>query len=180
SECMAGFVGIRTRIRFSGCLSRGTPLRYIFFGLRSDVTAAQYLYEMVERAFDTETAVFRRSDLYEEMKGDRRSATNSFQIGLSRGISAKLGAMRLARDETIRSASGRDLVPVKSAMIEEEILPIRLLPTTPTCSAELRKMASLGPIFRFCGWQPDRQGRNVQAWAPSKSKVPRYGQTRHS
>ncbi len=76
---------------------------------------------MVERAFDTETAVFRRSDLYEEMKGDRRSATNSFQIGLSRGISAKLGAMRAARDETIRSASGRDLVPVKSAMIEEEM-----------------------------------------------------------
>lgn len=101
--------------------AQGAPLRYIFFGLRSDVTAAQYLYEMVERAFDTETAVFRRSDLYEEMKGDRRSATNSFQIGLSRGISAKLGAMRAARDETIRSASGRDLVPVKSAMIEEEM-----------------------------------------------------------
>ena len=106
--------------------AQGAPLRYIFFGLRGDVTAAQYLYEMVERAFDTETAMFRRSDLYEEMKGDRRSATNSFQIGLSRGISAKLHSMRAARDETIRSASGRDLVPVKSAMIEDEMAKLGL------------------------------------------------------
>lgn len=101
--------------------AQGAPLRYIFFGLRGDVTAAQYLYEMVERAFDTETAIFRISDLYNEMAGDRRSATNSFQIGLSRGIRAKLHAMRAARDETIRSASGRDLVPVKAAIIEDEM-----------------------------------------------------------
>jgi len=31
-------------------------LRYVFFGLRGDVAASQYLYEMVERAFETETA----------------------------------------------------------------------------------------------------------------------------
>ena len=38
--------------------SEGRALRYVFFGQRGDVAAAQYLYDMVERAFDTETAAF--------------------------------------------------------------------------------------------------------------------------
>jgi hypothetical protein len=99
----------------------GAPLRYIFFGLRGDVTAAQYLYEMVERAFETETDAFRASDIYFEMAGERRSANNSFQTGLAQGISDKLHAMRVARDAVMRSASGRDLVPVKAAMVNEEM-----------------------------------------------------------
>ena len=106
--------------------AQGAALRYIFFGLRGDVVAAQYLYEMIERAFDTETDNFRMSELYDEMAGDRRSATNSFQLGLSRGITAKLRMIRVSRDATIRSASGRDLVPVKSAMIEEEMAKLGL------------------------------------------------------
>lgn len=101
--------------------AQGTALRYIFFGLRGDVAAAQYLYEMVERAFETETNVFRASDIYFEMAGERRSATNSFQIGLARGISDKLHALRAARDAGARSASGRDLVPMKAAIVDEEM-----------------------------------------------------------
>jgi hypothetical protein len=99
----------------------GAPLRYVFFGLRSDVAAAQYLYELVERAFETETAVFRAGAIYAGMAGERRSAANSFQIGLARGISAKLETLRTARSATQRSASGRDLVPVKAAMVNEEM-----------------------------------------------------------
>jgi hypothetical protein len=97
------------------------PLRYIFFGLRGDVAAAQYLYEMVERAFETETDAFRASDVYFAMAGERRSATNSFQTGLAQGIAGKLQSMRAARDAVIRSASGRDLVPVKATMVDEEM-----------------------------------------------------------
>ena len=106
--------------------AKGTALRYVFFGLRGDVTAGQYLYEMVERAFETETEAFHAGDLYARMAGERRSATNSFQIGLSRGISAKLQAMRVARDASRRSASGRDLVPVKTAMVDEEVAKLGL------------------------------------------------------
>ncbi len=97
------------------------PLRYIFFGLRGDVAAAQYLYEMVERAFQTETAAFRASDVYFAMAGERRSATNSFQTGLAQGIAGKLQSMRAARDAVMRSASGRDLVPLKAAMVDDEM-----------------------------------------------------------
>ena len=106
--------------------AKGTALRYVFFGLRGDVAAAQYLYEMVERAFETETEAFHASDLYAQMAGERRSATNSFQIGLGRGISAKLQSMRAARDASRRSASGRDLVPVKAAMVDEEMAKLGL------------------------------------------------------
>jgi hypothetical protein len=100
--------------------TRGMPLRYVFFGLRGDVAAAQYLYEMVERAFETETDTFRAGALYAGMAGERRSATNSFQLGLAHAICEKLNAMRAARAASRQSASGRDLVPVKAAMVDEE------------------------------------------------------------
>ena len=106
--------------------AKGMALRYVFFGLRGDVAAAQYLYEMVERAFETETEAFRASDLYARMAGERRSATNSFQIGLGRGISQKLQAMRTGRYASQRSAAGRDLVPVKAAMVDEEVAKLGL------------------------------------------------------
>jgi hypothetical protein len=106
--------------------AQGMPLRYVFFGLRADVTAAQYLYEMVERAFETETDAFRAGALYAQMAGARRSATNSFQIGLGRGICGKLDSMRAARAASRRSGSGRDLVPVKAAMVDEELAKLGL------------------------------------------------------
>jgi hypothetical protein len=106
--------------------ARGKALRYVFFGLRGDVTAAQYLYEMVERAFESETAAFRAGDLYARMAGERRSATNSFQIGLGRGISDKLRAIRTERYGSQRGAAGRALVPVKAAMVDEEVAKLGL------------------------------------------------------
>jgi hypothetical protein len=99
----------------------GQTLRYVFFGLRGDVAAAQYMYDLVERAFQTETEAFRASELYVCMVGERRSATNSFQVGLGRGICSKLARMQAERANNRRSASGRDLVPVKAAMVEEEL-----------------------------------------------------------
>ena len=101
--------------------AKGEELRYVFFGLRGDVAAAQYLYEMVERAFDTETDAFRAGALYASMAGERRTATNSFQIGLARGICGKLHALRETRSATQRSESGRDLVPMKAAVVEDEL-----------------------------------------------------------
>ena len=100
---------------------KGAALRYVFFGLRSDVTAARYLYELVERAFGTETEAFRAGDLCARMAGERRGAANSFQTGLAQGISGKLHSIRATRDACRHSASGRDLVPVKAAMIEDAL-----------------------------------------------------------
>jgi hypothetical protein len=76
---------------------------------------------LVERAFETETHAFRSGEIYIAMAGERRSATSSFQTGLAQGIAGKLLASRAARDAVMRSASGRDLVPVKAAMVDEEM-----------------------------------------------------------
>jgi len=96
-------------------------LNYVFFGLRADVTAAHYLYEVVERAFETETASFLRSAVFAEMADERRTATTSFQLGLAHGIRTKLATLQAARATHQRSVSGRDLVQVKDSLVDAEL-----------------------------------------------------------
>ena len=93
--------------------------------MRADVAAAQYLYELVDRAFETETTSFRAGPVYAGMTGERRSATTSFQIGLAGGICAKLQTIRAAR--TQHQSSGRDLVVMKAAIVDEEVGRLGLL-----------------------------------------------------
>ena len=111
-------------------------LRYVFFGLRGDVAASQYLYEMVERAFETETQIFRASEMYRDLEGERRTATHSFQTGMARGIRGKLRTIREARQEAMRGSTGRDLVPAKAAIVDGEMEKLGL---------QLTARASSGP-----------------------------------
>ena len=93
-------------------------MRYVFFGLPADVAASRYLYDLIDQAFAVETASFRIGATYAELPSRfRRTATNSFQIGLGRGITAKLRALRDARETTLRQSSGRDLVVVKAGIV---------------------------------------------------------------
>jgi hypothetical protein len=102
-------------------------LHYVFFGLPGDVQAAEYLYEMVDRVFDSETENFRAGTFYQEAaSGQRRSATNSFQLGLARGISAKLNTLRQAREAVMRNGSGHELVPIKEGLINAELAKLGL------------------------------------------------------
>ena len=97
-------------------------IRHIFFGLPADVAGARYLYEKIEEAFETETAQFKRSELYDTHPSTkRRSATTSFQAGLGHGICAKLNRLKAERAAAFRASGGRDLVPVKRDVIEDEL-----------------------------------------------------------
>jgi hypothetical protein len=97
-------------------------LRYVFFGLKADVEAARFLHELVEAAFDTESATFRFGEIYRTLRGgDRRMALNSFQIGLAGGISGKLAALKAARQSAGATSTGFDLVAVKHSVLDEEI-----------------------------------------------------------
>jgi hypothetical protein len=97
-------------------------IRYVFFGLPADVAGARYLYDLVERAFETETERFKASPLYgEHHPSERRSATNSFQTGLAHGIGAKLRTLRAEREAAMRTSTGRDLVPIKASVVEDEL-----------------------------------------------------------
>ncbi len=102
-------------------------LRHVFFGLPADVEAARFLYDLIGVTFDTETARFKTGAVYAGSEtGERRNAVNSFQTGLSQGISAKLKAMKGERDASNRASSGRDLVPLKTSVIDDELAKLGL------------------------------------------------------
>jgi hypothetical protein len=120
---VAGFFDCRVW----GERSAAGRLRYVFFGLPADVVAARYLYDLVERAFETETARFRAGPDYAGAPSRlRRTLTNSFGIGLARGIVAKLHGLREAREAALRTSSGRDLVVAKADVVEAELAKLGL------------------------------------------------------
>jgi hypothetical protein len=97
-------------------------LSIVYFGLKADVEAARFLHDLIAETFDTETAAFRRGEIYQSLGGgDRRLAMNSFQIGLASGISGKLNTLKAARQSAGASRTGFDLVTVKHSVIDDEI-----------------------------------------------------------
>ena len=108
--------------RVWGEKSASGTLRYVFFGLPADVAAARYLHDLAEQAFETETTRFRAGPAYADAPTRvRRTLTNSFQTGLGRGIVAKLHSVREAREASLRTSSGRDLVVAKADVVEAEL-----------------------------------------------------------
>ena len=102
-------------------------IRYIFFGLPADVEAAHFLYDLIDVTFTTETAQFKTDAIYGRLDPDeRRKAINSFQIGLSHGIVGKLKSMKAKRDAANKTSSGRDLVPLKTSVIDDELAKLGL------------------------------------------------------
>ncbi len=102
--------------------SEDGALRYVFFGLKADVEAARFLHDLIEVTFTTESTTFRRGDIYQGLRGgDRRMALNSFQIGLAKGIIAKLAALKAGRRGSTQKSTGFDLVATKHSVVDEEI-----------------------------------------------------------
>ena len=103
------------------------------------MAAARYLYDLVERAFETETARFRAGPSYAEAPTRmRRTLTNSFQIGLGRGIVAKLHRLRETRETALRTSTGRDLVVAKTDVVDAELTKLGLHLRTRTRSGGRR------------------------------------------
>ncbi|GLS23132.1 hypothetical protein GCM10007874_61520 [Labrys miyagiensis] len=106
---------------------------YIYFGLKVDVEAARFLHELIEATFEAESERFRHGEIYLGLYGgQRRTALNSFQVGLASGISGKLQAIREARQAKAVKSSGRDLVMLKHSVVDEEIDKLGLNFTTKT------------------------------------------------
>src|ERR1700674_4629203 len=69
-----------------------------------------------------ETGAKCTAEIYRSTHGSRRrSAANSFQVGLARGIIRKLDTLRRARDVAGGITNGRALVPIKESIIDEEM-----------------------------------------------------------
>jgi hypothetical protein len=115
---IAGFCDCRVWLETSATGS----IRHVFFGLPADVEAARCLNDLMLGAFVSETAAFKLGKLYQSMQGaERRAATSSFQIGLASGISMKLHTLKAEREKAMSKSSGRDLVVVKTSILDEEI-----------------------------------------------------------
>jgi hypothetical protein len=99
---------------------------YVFFGLRSDVEVAWYLTELVDGAVRFELGRYKNGAEYRRFRHQDRHVVNaSFALGMVASIADKLLAMKAERDAVVRS-SGRDLVVLKTAVVEAELEKLNL------------------------------------------------------
>jgi hypothetical protein len=95
--------------------------RYVFFGRQADVTVAHYLCDLIDRSMMIELARFKVTPGYLRYRpADRRTVSNSFLHGMASSVATKLRTMKAQRDEVHR-ATGRDLVLVKAAIVDQEL-----------------------------------------------------------
>ena len=95
--------------------------RYVFFGLCSDITVAVYLTEVIDTAIRTELGGYKTSLEYGRFRHkERHMANSSFALGMVASIADKLMAMKDRRDDG-NSSTGRDLVVLKTAIVDAEL-----------------------------------------------------------
>lgn len=95
--------------------------RYVFFGLRSDIEAARYLTELIDSAVRFELGRYKTTTDYQRFRHQERHMANaSFTLGMVASIADKLTAMKAGRDHA-NSVAGRDLVVLKSAVVDAEL-----------------------------------------------------------
>jgi hypothetical protein len=95
--------------------------RYVFFGLRSDIEVAHYLTELIDSAVRSEQGRYKTTPGYLRFRHQERHLANaSFALGMVASIADKLTAMKAGRD-AVNSGSGRALVVLKAAIVDEEL-----------------------------------------------------------
>jgi len=95
--------------------------RYVFFGLRADVEVAHYLAELIDAAVRSELGRFKTSPGYRRFRHDERHMANaSFTLGMVVSIADKLATMKAQRDAA-KAGAGRDLVILKTAVVDAEL-----------------------------------------------------------
>ena len=107
-------------------------VRYVFFGLRSDIEAAHYLTELIDNAVRSELGRYKNSAGYRRFRHQERHLANaSFALGMVASIADKLTAMKQERD-AVKNGTGRDLVVLKASVVDAELarldLKLRMVP----------------------------------------------------
>ena len=100
--------------------------RYVFFGLPSDTEVALYLAELIDNSVRSELGRYKTTHAYQRFRHqDRHIANGSFTLGMVMSIARKLTDMKDERDAA-RNLGRRDLVVVKSAVVETEMAKLGL------------------------------------------------------
>jgi hypothetical protein len=95
----------------------------VFFGLPADAEIASYLFDLITNAIVAEIEVYKESPNYQrevEAGVNGRAAITSFVNGMEETICSRLDAMRDEKHQAVQEATGRALVIVKEAQIEED------------------------------------------------------------
>lgn len=93
--------------------------RAVFFGLPADVEVAVYLYTLIRRALASEGAAYEHKIRFFRA-AVRRGKVRDFQRGMSVRLHDRLHEMKDALRATTRRDTGRDLVVVKSAIVDRD------------------------------------------------------------
>ena len=98
-----------------------TGKHYTFFGLPADAEIAAYLFDLISNGIATEVGIYKVSSDYLTATGTHgRTLVSSFIAGMEDRICARLEALREEKHSAIEEATGRSLVVVKAAQIEED------------------------------------------------------------
>lgn len=100
---------------------RGDGPAYVFFGIAQEAEAARSLLQVIDAAVRDELGAYKTSRAYQLFRHqDRHLANASFALGMIASIADKLMEMKAGRDRA-RAAGGRDLVPVKTSVVDAEL-----------------------------------------------------------
>lgn len=91
-----------------------------FFGFPEDVAAAKHLYQLCLASIDRESARYLREN------GGGRRAGHAFRLGMAQRISQRLGALKAMREDENKATTGRALVPVKMASVNQGFAALNL------------------------------------------------------
>ena len=90
-----------------------------FFGADHDVEVALYLIDLFQSAMDHEWAQYQKTDNYRRSLTHGRSQRASFMRGMAHRLSERLRVNKQQYRKDA-AATGRDLVPVKHQVVEQE------------------------------------------------------------
>jgi hypothetical protein len=93
---------------------------YVFFGFEADTSLAAYLFALIDHAIRNELAAFRARQTH--LKGPAlRTASTSFQQGMTVRVAARLDDMLRTRDASVarQRATGSALMLVKQNVVED-------------------------------------------------------------
>lgn len=98
---------------------------YCFFGLEKDTELALYLTDVVRKAIDHETALYKKSSTYANWRGHRKTITTAFAKGMSYRLSNRFKAMIEERKQNLRknalyidNKTSTDIVLLKKAKVK--------------------------------------------------------------
>lgn len=116
-----------------------TTIGYKFYGFEQDVDMAQYLYELIESSLESELEIFKKTSIYKNYTGHRRSLSASFIDGFASRMSRRLKDIKKerfesqsAREEELKRdgftvdekpslhQTGTSLIEVKSKKVQDD------------------------------------------------------------